>query len=141
MKRVIFTVEGVAVPKGSTKSFVINGKAATTNANPKTKGWEMRVATEAQAKRGDFYVPKTSKGNDAVEVVAAFFLSPPKTGKRSHPTVKPDIDKLARTVLDALTGVMFEDDSQVTQLVARKQYLEKNDETPPFVLIEVMTDD
>jgi len=51
------------------------------------------------------------------------------------------VSKYDNGVLDALTGVMFEDDSQVTQLVARKQYLEKNDETPPFVLIEVMTDD
>jgi Holliday junction resolvase RusA-like endonuclease len=38
------------------------------------------------------------------------------------PVKKPDSDKLARGVLDALTGAVFADDSQVVQLVVAKQY-------------------
>jgi Holliday junction resolvase RusA-like endonuclease len=34
----------------------------------------------------------------------------------------PDIDKLARAVLDALTGIVYEDDAQVASLVATKIY-------------------
>jgi crossover junction endodeoxyribonuclease RusA len=39
-----------------------------------------------------------------------------------RPTTRPDVDKLARAVLDALTGVVFTDDSQVVELVAIKRY-------------------
>jgi len=35
---------------------------------------------------------------------------------------KPDIDKLCRAVLDALTGIAYADDSQVVALDASKVY-------------------
>jgi len=35
---------------------------------------------------------------------------------------RPDLDKLCRSTLDALTGVLFADDSQVAFLVASKAY-------------------
>jgi crossover junction endodeoxyribonuclease RusA len=37
-------------------------------------------------------------------------------------TTRPDIDKLARSTLDGLTGVLFHDDAQVAFLVASKEY-------------------
>ena len=37
-------------------------------------------------------------------------------------TTKPDVDKLARAALDALTGVLWADDSQVVSLHAQKEY-------------------
>lgn len=37
-------------------------------------------------------------------------------------TVKPDLDKLCRTVLDALTGVAYKDDSQVIGIIANERY-------------------
>jgi Holliday junction resolvase RusA-like endonuclease len=40
---------------------------------------------------------------------------------REHVT-KPDLDKLARCVLDALTGVVYADDSQVVGINASKCY-------------------
>lgn len=57
-----------------------------------------------------------------VDVVLDFTFVRPKTSKRLAPTVRPDLDKLARAVLDALTGVVFEDDSQVCRLDAVKDY-------------------
>ena len=35
---------------------------------------------------------------------------------------RPDIDKLARAVLDALTGIVWVDDDQVVELVCRKRW-------------------
>lgn len=43
------------------------------------------------------------------------------------PCVRPDIDKLARAVLDALTGVLWTDDGQVCALEVEKHYLEARD--------------
>jgi len=39
----------------------------------------------------------------------------------SHIT-RPDLDKLQRSTLDGLTGVLFHDDSQVAFVVASKEY-------------------
>jgi len=50
------------------------------------------------------------------------FARPQSAGKRLHPTVKPDIDKTLRAVLDALTGIAYDDDSQVVSVAASKMY-------------------
>ncbi len=39
-----------------------------------------------------------------------------------QPSVKPDIDNLAKSVLDGLNGLVFEDDSQITRLTVSKTY-------------------
>lgn len=59
----------------------------------------------------------------AVAVDLLFVMPRPKTGRRVLPAVRPDIDKLTRLVLDALTdaGVIV-DDGQVTDLTVRKRY-------------------
>jgi Holliday junction resolvase RusA-like endonuclease len=49
-------------------------------------------------------------------------------------SVKPDIDKLSRSVLDCLSGRIIKDDSQVVILNARKEYTDKS----PGVLVRVM---
>lgn len=38
------------------------------------------------------------------------------------PTTKPDLDNLAKSVLDAINGIVFADDSQITDLIITKRY-------------------
>jgi len=71
-----------------------------------------------------------------VQVIAVFFFPRPKghygTGRNAtvlrpsapmFPDGRPDLDKLARAVLDGLTqGGAFKDDSQVCELLTRKKY-------------------
>jgi crossover junction endodeoxyribonuclease RusA len=46
--------------------------------------------------------------------VCCFFARPKHTNKKIQcKTTKPDVDKLLRAVLDGLTGIAFDDDSQV----------------------------
>jgi Holliday junction resolvase RusA-like endonuclease len=45
-----------------------------------------------------------------------------RKGKPQAMTRKPDVDKLVRPVLDALTGIVWRDDSQVTAVWADKFY-------------------
>ena len=99
-------------------------------------------------KRGTFvqaYDPKTSKefkqtlkklavqqsptlSESALEVSIVFYMSIPKSKPkkwREHPpahTVKGDIDNLVKGTLDALTGVLWKDDSQICTLHAHKVY-------------------
>jgi crossover junction endodeoxyribonuclease RusA len=39
-----------------------------------------------------------------------------------HPRGKPDIDKLARSTLDSMTGIVFDDDSRIVWLNVTKMY-------------------
>jgi Holliday junction resolvase RusA-like endonuclease len=58
----------------------------------------------------------------AVRVVIYFFLRRPASAKKdAMPTSRPDVDKLARAVLDALTQArIIVDDSAVVELIAHK---------------------
>jgi Holliday junction resolvase RusA-like endonuclease len=49
-------------------------------------------------------------------------LTKKKALERPHPTVKPDIDNLLKTIMDAGNEVLWKDDSQVVELHARKAY-------------------
>lgn len=125
MIRVTFDVAGLPVPQGSLRSFVRGGHAVTTHANGRNlDAWRIAVATEARA-------AATALLEGAVAVEVIFLLPRPAghTGARGlrasappYPSGRPDLDKLARSVLDALTGTVIGDDGQVTDLVVRKRY-------------------
>lgn len=124
-----FTAYGKPETKGSTKAFVRGGRAIITNDNPKTKAWQTIVAWEAQRNRpGDII-------QEAVQVNLKFYFLRPKSvpvKKRPFHTVKPDIDKITRAVLDGLKGTIYSDDSVVVKLIVEKEYGD-----PPRCEIEV----
>jgi Holliday junction resolvase RusA-like endonuclease len=62
-----------------------------------------------------------AKRHEPVAVSMTFVFTMPKK-KRLQMAVKPDIDKLCRSALDALTGILFVDDGQVVQITAGKVY-------------------
>lgn len=39
-----------------------------------------------------------------------------------HPTKKPDLDNVAKIVLDSLNGIAYSDDSQIVKLTVEKHY-------------------
>ena len=59
----------------------------------------------------------------AVALDVMFFLPRPKSVKRQFPSVKPDLDKLIRSINDSATDAgIVSDDSQVVEIVAYKCY-------------------
>lgn len=54
------------------------------------------------------------------------------------PLVKPDVDNVAKAILDALNGVAYEDDAQVVMLTISKTYMEFPETT---VIIQEMRGD
>jgi len=60
----------------------------------------------------------------AVEVRVIFNFKKAKTCKLVKCTKRPDLDNLLKGVLDALNGVAFKDDSQVTRIVSEKNFSE-----------------
>ena len=140
-----FFVAGEPIPQGSSKGFPVkraNGKigVAITHANPRTMDWRRRIADEAQKANVDgFYVSKNNGVGDGVRVVAIFYLPKPKSAKKNAvPSKKPDADKLIRSGLDALTGILFDDDSQVIELMVRKRYVPESEGPGVNVKVEAI---
>ena len=128
-------VNGTPAPQGS-KRHVGNGRMIEMS---KAVGpWREAVRAETQRiylGRPDWDTAAAGTCGRPVDVSVTFVLARPKghfrTGRNAHllrdtaptfPAGKPDIDKLARAVLDGLTaGGAFADDGQVAILSAQAQ--------------------
>lgn len=94
-----------------------------------TKDYETLVRTCYKQKYGD-KEPIPTKTPVEVEIYAYFKIpkSMPKKQKELiennelFPTVKPDGDNISKIILDALNGLAYADDNQVTDLTIYKQY-------------------
>ena len=73
------------------------------------------------------------KLDEPVKLVLTFFLPRPQSPKhKQYPASKPDLDKLARAVNDALTEAgVWKDDSLVVELVARKLWTKHDEKGEP----------
>lgn len=126
-----FTVFGVAQPKGSTRAFMPKGwtRPIVTSDNPKNKGWQQLVAEAAS--HAISAMPEFRQFDTEASLKAVFYLPRPKVIRdKSVPhTKKPDLDKLVRSVKDALKQVAWRDDSLVTHIDAVKFYAQPGE--PP----------
>ena len=72
-----------------------------------------------------------------VSVTIDFAKPLPKSVKVPRPwTLKPDLDNLAKSVLDALNGVAYVDDAQIVKLTVRK--LSQTREVPAGIRVTVI---
>lgn len=122
---VSFTVSGTPIPQGSMRAFLPKGhtRPIITADNKKTKPWRQEIAQMADLAMHEVGEKLILRPN-GVRVEAQFYFAKPKSTHKSvtHKTTQPDVDKLSRSLLDALTGICFEDDSQVTQLWVNKHF-------------------
>lgn len=123
MASLAFSTEGTPQPQGSTRVFMHAGKPKITTDNARLKPWRKNIVNAAwQAIDLDRWETTTAP----VTVLLTFALPRPKTVKRHCPTVKPDLDKLIRGVLDALTTAgVYADDAQVVRLHVVKVYADR----------------
>jgi Holliday junction resolvase RusA-like endonuclease len=118
MKMLEFVVDGVAIPQGS--KTVFNGRAVDANAK-KLKPWRSEITLAA--KRAAEHAGVTFERDESVVVLIQVFFLRPKTSKRLNPNVKPDADKLARSILDSISDAgVWADDCQVIDLRIIKGY-------------------
>lgn len=107
-----FFVAGKPIPQGSMKAF---GKNLVHSSSKELNAWRDAIGWTAKA-----HFKEPLEG--AVMLIATFYLPKPKSAKRDLPFVKPDLDKLIRAVGDALTGIAYIDDSQITHIFTSKIY-------------------
>ncbi|SHR61994.1 Holliday junction resolvase [Mycobacteroides abscessus subsp. abscessus] len=118
-------VPGKAAPQGSKRHV---GRGVLVESSKDLKPWRSEVAYFAQ--RAMSGRPIYTQTPLAVELgfVMPRPTSAPKT--KTPPAIKrPDTDKLERAILDALTHVVYDDDSVIIDLHGRKRIAEIG-ETP-----------
>jgi crossover junction endodeoxyribonuclease RusA len=124
---ITFEVLGIPMPQGSKKAFVANGRAMMKESGgDKHAQWRNAVANAAKDVAGhdDVSAPLDA----AMHVVLDFRFPMPKSRTKSQraqgeiaKTTAPDVDKLARAVLDGLqAGGLIRDDALVSALVVTK---------------------
>jgi Holliday junction resolvase RusA-like endonuclease len=108
-------VDGVPVPQGS-KS--ISGSGVMYEANKNLKPWRKEVTAAASSVAG----PNFELMQGPLIVSIWFTMPRPPTVKRESPSVKPDLDKMCRAVLDSLSGIVYKDDAQIIRIDAIESY-------------------
>lgn len=129
MKKCCFTVDGFQGWQRPGVRYI--GRHATIYTPNKTRGFEKRVG-DAYREAGGVLLEKPIP----VMVSILVFYGVPKSAskkrraemleQRTRPTKKPDIDNVAKCVLDGLNKVAYEDDSQVVTLEVRKYWSEED---------------
>jgi len=126
---ITIVIPGEARGKGRPR-FARRGKFVQTYTDDKTASYENLAALAGN---------KAMKGAPpllcALSVGITVFTTPPASWSKKktaqalagdiYPTSKPDLDNVAKCLLDALNGIAWKDDKQVVFLQAIKRYAEK----------------
>ena len=109
MQAVRITVPGRPIPKGRPR-LGVRGKKAFIYTPPETREFEKLVGWVARC-------AGCKPAGEPVAVVLDIYV------RR-----KMDVDNVAKSVLDGLTGVAYEDDGQVVELLVRKHKVKREEE-------------
>ena len=132
----VFTVWGE--PKGKARPRVTRcGHAYTPDST---------VAYERLIQAAFLQQTDRKKRTGALRITVFAFFAPPKSDSRKKrmdklcgklkPTKKPDWDNIGKIICDALNGLAYDDDAQITDATVIKRYADR-----PFVSVYIGEDD
>ncbi len=123
---ITFRVDGAPVAKGRPRATTIRGMARLyTPAKTRAYEDEIRIAAAmAMGSRAPFQDEVTLTITAGVAIPASFSKKKRQNAATGiiKPTSCPDADNFAKAALDGCNGILFRDDSQVTDLIVRKRY-------------------
>lgn len=129
-RRIELNVVGDPASQGS--HAIMHGRIVQVN-SAKHKAWRKAIVQQAIDTLPSDWQPI----DEPCELIVNFYLARPKTVTRGAPSVPPDLDKLIRSVGDALVvGGILTDDSRIVRISARKIYANGIE---PGATIRVMT--
>jgi Holliday junction resolvase RusA-like endonuclease len=150
-----FTVVGTPAPQGSKKGFYNkhSGRVQMVESSAKVAPWRDAVKYAALEARNTPGRPHHITFEGAVSVGIVFGLPRPKghygTGRNAGvvkasapvwPAVKPDLDKLTRSTLDALREAgVYRDDARVVRLDVTKAYCSDAELPGATIVVSVYT--
>ena len=119
-----FEVPGEIVGKERPRVNMYTGRVYTPN---KTKDYEFLVQQYFKIKYPNY---KMLEGRRSINIIA--YLKIPKSTSKTKtqemlenklsPTKKPDVDNIAKSILDAMNGFVFKDDNQVSKISVEKRF-------------------
>jgi len=118
----VIIVEGKI--KGKARPRVFNGHAMTPKDTVNYENW-VKVCYQQQSK---MYLEGSIRAS-----ITAYYKVPKSYTKKKiqairdgleYPQKKPDIDNVAKIILDSLNGIAYKDDSQVIELSVLKRWTE-----------------
>ena len=110
-----FTVYGK--PQGKARPrFTRQGRAYT----PKQTADYERQIKQAYISAGGQFISDTAP----ILICITAYFKKAKSNKMQAPTLKPDADNIAKAVCDALNGIAYKDDKQITCLTVGKVWAE-----------------
>ncbi len=135
-------VEGSPAPQGSKSVVMMKGRPVMLEGKSKNgraahKAWRNQVHVECSTWKG-----RMGMVEGPLRVKIAFRLERPAAGAfRTFHATKPDLDKLARAVLDSMTSSgIIADDSRIAQLWLAKHYVDDDDVTGCTIQIESLAE-
>lgn len=105
-----FRIPLTPIPKGRPRFW--NGRVLTDR---KTREFEKTFAKAASAHR------PAAPLKGALKIDLIFTIKKPKSVKRKHPCVRPDVDNFQKAILDSLKAFWI-DDGQIVEVHAVKEY-------------------
>jgi len=143
-----FRIFGDPVSQGRPRFFVRKKGGVGCEDPAKSKDWKQNVINQILVSNGR---PEKFKFIDGpITLTLNFFMPRPKSlpKKVKHHIKRPDLDNLVKAIKDALSGLLYKDDSQIIELIATKEYCKIRPdgyyEDPPGVsirLYEVIEDE
>lgn len=137
MKPFTLWVSGLPAPMPRPQTYISKTGRPVTYNPTSANAWKKAITIRWKADPNHPRTPAT----EPLEVCLTFKLPRPKSHYRKNGAlresapdmvmhaIRPDVDNLTKTVLDALTRVgAWVDDAQVCRLVADKHYAERTDE-------------
>ena len=123
MRKYSFEIQEKAIGKERPR---YNTKTHTTYTPKKTKDFEQIIRSAFINK---YNVSEEASYNPFKAKIIAIFKPPVSTSKKKAKELdgkayikKPDVDNIAKGILDSLNGLPFKDDNQVIELNIKKEY-------------------
>lgn len=130
-----FEVIGEVVGKERPRVNMYTGAVYTPN---KTKDYEFLIQQYFKMKYPNH---QTLEGRLSIQIVAYLKIPKSTSNKKTQemlenkisPTKKPDIDNIAKVVLDAMNKFVFKDDNQVSKVSVEKRF---GNEEKVWIMVE-----
>lgn len=122
--KVNFVIQGKVQAKQRPRFNRYSGKTYTPNETIAYENWVKTCYLEK-------YKDKELMEKPLRVTIKAYFEIPKSTSKKKKqqmlnceifPTVKPDTDNIAKSILDSLNGIAYLDDKQIVKLEVEKYY-------------------
>jgi len=131
-------IDGPAVPQGRPRA-VRAGAGVRMYDPPKSRNYKEVVRLKCQSYMSRNRIKPIT---GAIALRLTFYFKPPKSYSKKRIeairereelfTKKPDLDNLAKSVLDGMNGTVFVDDAQIVYMSLQKEYADRD-----YVIAEI----